>query len=82
MGRRLLVCLVGLLSAGCLVPATGTPVHVDMRAGDFWSGKGQLLEVSDDRQQCRVAIRGNSLLVTERWVSCDYVHPRDSRDHH
>ena len=71
-----------LLLAGCVVPARGTPVHVDMRAGNFWSGKGQLLEVSDDERRCLVAVRGTSLVVSERWVACDYVHPRHSRDHH
>jgi len=78
---RTLVCLLAWLAIGCVTPAKGTAVHVDMRAGDFWSGKGQLLEVSDDQRECRVALRGMSLLVTEQWVSCDYVHPCDSRDH-
>lgn len=77
----LLLLSLPLFAFGCLVPAKGTPVHVDLRAGDFWSGEGQLLQVSDDEQQCLVAIRGTSLLVTERWVRCDTVHPRNSRDH-
>ncbi|MBW2270408.1 MAG: hypothetical protein JRH16_17720 [Deltaproteobacteria bacterium] len=82
MGRSsLLLTLLPLLAAGCVVPARGTPVHVDMRAGKFWSGSGQLLEVSADEGRCLVAIRGSSLLVTEKWVSCDSVHPRHSRDH-
>ena len=82
--RRIALLCSGLLllACGCVVPARGTPVHVDMRGGDFWSGEGQLLEVSDDEQQCLVAIRGTSLLVKERWLSCATVHPRNSRDHH
>jgi hypothetical protein len=77
----LLLIVLPLLAAGCVTPAQGTPVYVDMRAGKFWSGKGQLLEVSADESQCRVAIRGASLLVGEQWVRCDSVHPRHSRDH-
>lgn len=76
-----LLGLIGLLAAGCTIPAHGTPVFVDMRAGKFWSGKGQLLEVSADEQQCLVSIRGRALLVSEQWVRCDSVHPRHSRDH-
>ena len=83
MGRiRLLLAAAALLAVGCVVPAAGTAVFVDMRGGDFWSGKGQLLEVSDDEKRCLVAIRGKSLLVRERWVDCASVHPRNSRDHH
>lgn len=80
--RRLRLGLLGLplLLGACLVPARGTPVQVDMRAGSFWSGDGQLLEVSDDRQRCRVVVRDRSLVVRERWVSCDFVHARNSRD--
>lgn len=78
--RRLLL-LLPLAASACLVPAQGTPVHVDMRAGSFWSGQGQLLEVSSDERHCRVAIRENTLFVREHWVSCDHVHPRNSRDH-
>ncbi len=77
-----LLALLLLLAPGCLVPARGTEVRVDMRAGRFWSGEGRLLEVSADERRCRVAIRGVSLVVTERWVSCDAVHPRHSRDHY
>ena len=77
----LLASLCLLLAAGCVTPAEDTPVLVDMQAGRFWNGKGQLVQVSDDEKQCLVAIRGMSLLVTEQWVSCDSVHPRHSRDH-
>ena len=58
------------------MPAKGTPVFVDMRAGDFWSGEGRLLEVSDDQKRCRVALRSRSLVVSERWVDCGHVHAR------
>jgi hypothetical protein len=80
--RRLRSVLLALpfVLAACLVPARGTPVHVDMRAGRFWTGEGQLLEVSDDRQGCLVAVRERTLVVRERWVSCDFVHARNSRD--
>jgi hypothetical protein len=79
---RLLLAAALLPALGCVVPAAGTAVFVDMRGGDFWSGEGQLLEVSDDEERCLVSIRGRSLLVSERWVDCATVHPRNSRDHH
>ncbi len=84
MGRIcVLLAMLPLLAAGCLVvPARGTAVHVDMRAGRFWSGEGQRLEVSADERRCLVAIRGTSLIVSEQWVGCDTVHPRHSRDHY
>lgn len=65
-----------LLALGCLMPQQGTPVYVDAWAGDFWSGKGMLLEVSEDRERCRVAVRDRALMVQERWVACRSVHPR------
>jgi hypothetical protein len=67
---------LGLGQLGCLMPSKGTPVFVDHRAGEFWSGKGLLLEVSQDRLQCKVAVRDRALFVHERWVSCASVHPR------
>jgi hypothetical protein len=73
-----LLCLPLLLA--CQMPSGGTPVFVDMRAGDFWSGEAKLLEVSDDQQRCRVAVRSRSLVVRKRWVDCAYVHAR-SVDH-
>jgi predicted oxidoreductase len=79
-GRRLALALAGaaLLSllGGCLMPRRGTPVFVDARAGNFWSGEGLLLEVSPDQQRCRVAVRDRALLVQDRWVDCARVHPR------
>ena len=69
--------LTGLVS-GCIVP-TGTPVFVDLRAGDFWSGKGQLLEVSPDQQRCRVAVRDRALFVRTFWTRCSSVHNRHER---
>lgn len=76
---RAVLLALGLASAGCLLPAGGTPVYVDMRAGHFWSGQGRLLEVSDDQQQCRVAVRHRTLVVREMWVECAHVHALTSR---
>jgi hypothetical protein len=77
-GLRLVLCLLLLAAGGCLMPARGTPVFVDMRAGTFWSGKGMLLEVSPDETRCRVAVRDRALIVQERWVDCRWVHERHS----
>jgi hypothetical protein len=75
--RRLLVSAACAVAAtGCLMPTKGTPVWVDSRAGDFWSGAGILTEVSDDRLRCRVAVRDRALFVHHRWVACASVHPR------
>ena len=72
-----LACLTAaLLALGCLMPQQGTPVYVDAWAGDFWSGKGMLLEVSEDRERCRVAVRDRALMVQDRWVACKSVHLR------
>jgi hypothetical protein len=71
--------LCGLAAAGCLMPTAGTPVWVDSRAGDFWSGAGMLTEVSEDRLRCRVAVRDRALFVHDRWVACASVHPRRGR---
>jgi hypothetical protein len=77
--RALLCTLAALLLAGCLMPKGGTPVFVDLRAGDFWSGKGVLLEVSEDQKQCRVAVRDRALFVHELWTECRNIHPRRQR---
>ncbi len=71
-----LCAVLSLSLCGCLLPARGTPVFVDARAGRFWDGKGMLLEVSDDEQRCRVAVRDRALVVQNRWVDCRSVHPR------
>ena len=76
---RLTLCVLLLAFGGCLMPAQGTPVFVDMRAGDFWSGKGMLLEVSPEKTRCKVAVRDRALIVHERWVECRWVHERSSR---
>ena len=73
---RFVLIATALLLGGCLMPNRGTPVYVDGFAGDFWSGKGLLLEVSEDQQQCRVAVRDKALVVQEKWVKCTSVHPR------
>ncbi len=71
-------CVMPILS-GCLMPSRGTPVLVDQRAGDFWSGRGQLIEVSEDRSRCRVAVRDESLIVVKLWIDCAWIHPRHER---
>lgn len=75
IGPTALLAAVMLLS-GCLLPHDGTPVYVDAFAGSYWSGKGQLLEVSADRQRCRVAVRDRALVVRKQWIACTSVHPR------
>ena len=65
--------------AGCLMPNQGTPVFVDSRSGDYWSGKGWLLEVSPDRVRCKVAVRDDALIVRKPWVPCTSVHERRLR---
>lgn len=75
----LLAALLVPLLLGCQLPAGGTPVFVDMRAGNFWSGNGKLLEVSDDKKLCRVAVRHRSMVVQEQWVDCGYVHSKSAR---
>lgn len=80
---RTRVLLVGLslaLVCGCLLPNRGTEVHVDMRAGEFWSGRGRLLEVSEDQTRCRVAVRHRTGYVQTRWVDCKFVHARTASD--
>jgi len=76
---RLLTCFVcALLLAGCLMPRQGTLIYVDAWAGDFWSGKGMLLEVTPDQKRCKVAVRDRALFVHEMWIACTSVHPRKS----
>ena len=53
---------------------TGTDVIVDRRGANFFTGTAILLEISEDRQSCRVAARNNTLFVEKRWVPCRYVH--------
>jgi hypothetical protein len=80
--RRLstLVALAALLvPVGCVMPSRGTPVFVDVRAGDFWSGNGLLTEVSEDKRQCRVSVRDRALIVQDLWLDCQRVHRRDLR---
>lgn len=72
--------LVLALLGGCVMPARGTPVFVDMRAGDFWSGDGKLIEVSEDKQRCLVLLRSSSLVVGEHWVDCAFVHATRVQD--
>ncbi len=76
MGSRAgaaLLLVTCLLLGACLMPK-GTPVYVDRRAGKHWSGNGRLLEVSEDKRLCRVALRTTALVVEKKWVSCRYVH--------
>jgi hypothetical protein len=76
---RIGLCALALAVGGCLMPAQGTAVFVDMRAGSFWSGKGMLLEVSQDKTRCRVVVRDRALIVHELWVDCRWVHERNAR---
>jgi hypothetical protein len=78
-GLALALALGGLLASGCLMPKRGTPVFVDVSTGDYWSGEGLLLEVSDDQLRCLVAVRDRALIVRERWVPCTAVHSRRAR---
>ena len=73
---RLLAILLILPLSGCLMPNKGTPVFIDMRAGGFWSGRGLLVEVTPDKQRCRVAVRDRALIVRHVWTPCTRVHPR------
>ena len=80
MQRLPFLLVLALLGAGCVIPAQGTPVFVDLRAGSFYSGEGMLHEVSDDEERCRVSVRESSLIVRDRWFACRYVHARSIRD--
>ena len=84
MARRaitagLVLVLIALSTMGCLMPANGTPVYVDSRAGNFWSGEGSLTTVSNDERRCEVAVRDRALIVQSFWVDCRWVHPRNAR---
>jgi hypothetical protein len=79
MARALVLALAISALLACAMPKRGTPVFVDARAGDFWSGRGKLLEVSEDRSRCRVAVRDRALQVRTLWVDCTWVHPRHER---
>ncbi len=80
--RRAVALGVAALATGCvLMPSRGTPVLVDQRAGRFWSGDGMLLEVSEDRKSCRVAVRDRSLVFVRKfWTDCAHVHSASTRD--
>lgn len=67
------------LSFACTMPNKGTPVFVDVRAGDFWSGNALLTEVSEDKRMCRVSVRDRALIVKDLWVDCQRVHRRNAR---
>jgi hypothetical protein len=75
MIRLLAALLLVGVGLGCVMPK-GTEVIVDRRAGRFWTGNGVLLEVSEDRSNCLVAIRNNTMKVEKRWLPCAYVHGR------
>ena len=77
--RTAAVVAAALLLGGCLMPDRGTPVFVDVRAGDFWSGNGMLTELSDDKRRCRVSVRDRVLVVRNLWVDCARVHSRTAR---
>ena len=75
----LLALLLLVLLSGCLMPNKGTPIFIDMRAGEFWSGEGMLVEVTPDKQRCLVAVRDRALIVRHVWSDCARVHPRQGR---
>jgi len=78
--RRTAGCVViALLAGACLMPSRGTPVFVDVRAGNFWSGEGILTEISEDQKRCRVSVRDRALVVRDLWVDCQRVHSRSAR---
>lgn len=74
--RRLLLLALAVAGTACVMPSAGTPVFVDVGAGDFWSGNGLLTEVSDDQKRCRVSVRDRALIVRDLWVDCQRVHSR------
>ena len=74
--QRLLLAASAAAGIACVLPSTGSPVFVDVRAGDFWSGNGLLTEVSEDRKRCRVSVRDRALIVRDLWVDCQRVHSR------
>jgi hypothetical protein len=71
--------VIAALLLACTMPSKGTPVFVDVRAGDFWSGKGLLTEVSEDKRTCRVSVRDRALVVKDLWVDCQRIHRRNAR---
>jgi len=77
--RRTLACALAAAALGCMMPNRGTPVFVDVRAGNWWSGEGLLTEVSADKQKCRVSVRDRALIVQDVWVDCARVHERNAR---
>jgi hypothetical protein len=77
--RRIAILALVPWVAGCLMPSTGTPVFVDVGAGDFWSGNGLLTEVSEDQKRCRVSVRDRTLVVRDLWVDCPRVHSPSAR---
>ena len=77
--RSAAMCALAVALFGCTMPNRGTPVFVDVRAGDWWSGKGLLTEVSPDQKQCRVSVRDRALIVQDLWVDCQRVHTRHER---
>jgi len=79
MRRSLFILLACLTLSGCLLPRHGTPVLVDSLVGDHWSGEGRLLQVSEDRRRCRVAVRTRAGFVRKAWVPCSSVHPANLR---
>jgi len=72
--------VIAALLLACTMPSKGTPVFVDVRAGNFWSGKGLLTEVSEDKQTCRVSVRDRALIVKDLWVDCQRIHRRNARN--
>ena len=76
---RIGLCVLLLSLGGCLMPAQGTAVFVDHRAGSFWSGKGMLIEVSPDKTRCKVAARDRALIVRTLWVDFRWVHEQHAR---
>jgi hypothetical protein len=72
--------VIAALLLACTMPSQGTPVFVDVRAGDFWSGKALLTEVSEDKQDCRVSVLDRALIVKDLWVDCQRVHRRNARN--
>ena len=79
-----LAAAAGIVTAAlllaCTMPSKGTPVFVDVRAGDFWSGNGLLTEVSEDKRMCRVSVRDRALIVKDLWVDCQRIHRRNARN--
>jgi len=69
--------VLAVLLLACTMPSKGTPVFVDVRAGNFWSGKGLLTEVSEDKRTCRVSVRDRALIVKDLWVDCQRIHRRN-----